>query len=96
MNTKRGLILVGLYSIIQIIAALQISPNLSLLQQCVKDPKLPWVDLCNRFAQPLCNIVHCLIALGDDPDRLGDGLGRDRVVARHHDHLDARRSALAH
>ena len=36
------------------------------------------------------------LTLGDDADTLGDGLGRDGMVAGDHDDLDACRAALGH
>ena len=43
------------------------------------------VHLLDGDVEPGCDVVHRLVAFGDDADRLGDGLGRDGVITGHHD-----------
>ena len=52
------------------------------------------IHLADGHAQTRRNVLHALAVLADDAYALGDGLGRDRMIARHHDHLDAGRAAL--
>ncbi|GMS85839.1 hypothetical protein PENTCL1PPCAC_8014, partial [Pristionchus entomophagus] len=42
------------------------------------------------------DILYGLGSLGDDSDRLGNGLGGDRMVTSHHHNLDSGGSALGH
>ena len=41
-------------------------------------------------------LIMRLVALADDADLLGDSYGGDRVVARHHDYLDAGGATFVH
>ena len=49
----------------------------------------PGVDLADRNVEPGSDVLHSLIALGDDAHALGNGLGRDGVIAGDHDDLRA-------
>lgn len=53
-------------------------------------PGSPRVDLADGNVEPGSDVLHSLIALGDDAHALGNGLCRDGVVARDHDDLQAR------
>lgn len=48
---------------------------------------VPLVDLFNRYALPLGNILHCFTALRDDANISCDGPCCDRMVTSHHDNL---------
>lgn len=50
---------------------------------------IPGVHLVERDVEALGDVLHCLVSLRDDANPLGDGLGRDWVVASDHDHLSA-------
>jgi len=54
----------------------------------------PRVDFIDAQSESDGDVLDGLVVLRDDADALGDRLGRDRVVAGHHDHLDAGRPAL--
>lgn len=47
----------------------------------------PRVDLADRNVEPGSDVLYSLIALGDDAHALGNGLGRDGVIAGDHDDL---------
>lgn len=47
----------------------------------------PGVDLADGNVEPGGNVLHSLVALGDDAHTLGNGLCRDGVIARDHDDL---------
>mmetsp|Transcript_15325 Transcript_15325/g.33089 ORF Transcript_15325/g.33089 Transcript_15325/m.33089 type:complete len:1080 (-) Transcript_15325:311-3550(-) len=55
--------------------------------------RLPLADVVTLHNGPLAGVHHVLVK---DAHRLGNGLGGDGVVARHHEHLDARALALLH
>ena len=55
---------------------------------------IPGVDLAHVDVEPLGDVLHGFLALGDDADRLGNGLGGDGMVAGDHDNLDTSRTAL--
>ena len=54
----------------------------------------PRIDFLDAKSEPDGDVLDSLVVLRDDADALGDRLGSDRVVAGHHDHLDAGRAAL--
>merc|ERR550534_3462114 len=58
--------------------------------------RLPGVDVLHTAVPPGSDVLHSFLALGDDSHGSSDGFGSDRVVAGHHDDLDASRSALEH
>ena len=49
----------------------------------------PGVDLADGNVEPGGDVLHGLVALGDDAHALGNGLCRDGVIARDHDDLRA-------
>lgn len=49
----------------------------------------PGVDLADGNVEPGSNVLHSLVALRDDAHALGNGLGRDGVIAGDHDDLQA-------
>lgn len=47
----------------------------------------PGVDLADGDVEPGSNVLHSLVALGDDAHAFGNGLGSDGVIAGDHDDL---------
>lgn len=50
----------------------------------------PGVNLAQGDVEPLSNVLHRLVALGDDAHTFSDGFGCDGVVSSDHDHLKHR------
>lgn len=48
---------------------------------------LPWVNLSNWDFEPSGNIIHSLVAFGDDADTPCDSLSCNRMVTGNHDNL---------
>lgn len=51
----------------------------------------PGVNLAQGDVEPLSNVLHRLVAFGDDAHTFSDGFGRDGVVSGDHDHLSTER-----